>query len=71
MGRGKVVIEPTIAEIEAELCSGCRVCNNLCAYCGHQLRPGARRQRDQPGAVQGLRHLRCGLSLRRGAGVAL
>ncbi len=32
MGRGKVVIEPTIAEIDAELCSGCRVCNDLCAY---------------------------------------
>ncbi|MGE5603363.1 MAG: FAD-dependent oxidoreductase, partial [Nitrososphaerales archaeon] len=32
MGRGKVVIEPTIAEIDAELCSGCRVCNSLCAY---------------------------------------
>lgn len=32
MGRGKVVIEPTIAEIAAELCSGCRICNNLCAY---------------------------------------
>jgi heterodisulfide reductase subunit A len=32
MGRGKVVIEPTIAEITAELCSGCRICNNLCAY---------------------------------------
>jgi len=32
MGRGKVVIEPTIAEIDAELCSGCRICNNLCAY---------------------------------------
>ena len=32
MGRGKVVIEPTIAEITTELCSGCRICNNLCAY---------------------------------------
>jgi heterodisulfide reductase subunit A len=32
MGRGKVVIEPTIAEIDAELCSGCRICNDLCAY---------------------------------------
>jgi heterodisulfide reductase subunit A len=32
MGRGKVIIEPTIAEINAELCSGCRICNDLCAY---------------------------------------
>jgi len=32
MGHGRVVIEPTIAVIEADYCSGCRVCNNLCAY---------------------------------------
>jgi heterodisulfide reductase subunit A len=32
MGRGKVIIEPTIAEIDAQLCSGCRICNELCAY---------------------------------------
>ena len=32
MGRGKVIIEPTIADIDAELCSGCRICNDLCAY---------------------------------------
>jgi heterodisulfide reductase subunit A len=32
MGRGKVVIEPTVAEIDAELCSGCRICNALCAF---------------------------------------
>jgi heterodisulfide reductase subunit A len=32
MGHGKVVIEPTIAEIDPAVCSGCRVCNNLCAY---------------------------------------
>jgi len=32
MGKGQVTIEPTIAEILADLCSGCRVCNALCAY---------------------------------------
>jgi heterodisulfide reductase subunit A len=32
MGRGHVVIEPTIAEIDADMCSGCRICNALCAY---------------------------------------
>jgi heterodisulfide reductase subunit A len=32
MGRGRVTIEPTIAEIDAKLCSGCRICNDLCAY---------------------------------------
>ena len=32
MGRGAVVIEPSSAEIDADLCGGCRICNNLCAY---------------------------------------
>ena len=32
MGRGRVVVEPTVAEIDDETCSGCRICDNLCAY---------------------------------------
>jgi heterodisulfide reductase subunit A len=39
MGRGRVIIEPTIAEINAELCSGCRICNNLCAYAAISFDP--------------------------------
>ena len=58
MGRGEVVIEPTIAEIDAELCSGCRVCNNLCAYAAISFDPVREVSEINPGAVQGLRHLR-------------
>jgi len=29
---GKVMIEPIIATIDEEKCSGCRICNNLCPY---------------------------------------
>src|SRR5512136_747109 len=30
--KGKVMIEPIVASINEEACSGCRVCNNLCAF---------------------------------------
>ena len=30
--RGKVMIEPIVASIDEENCSGCRICNNLCPY---------------------------------------
>ncbi|MBN2582360.1 MAG: CoB--CoM heterodisulfide reductase iron-sulfur subunit A family protein [Planctomycetes bacterium] len=30
--KGKVMIEPIIATINEEACSGCRICNNLCPY---------------------------------------
>jgi len=30
--KGTVMIEPVIATINEELCSGCRICNNLCPY---------------------------------------
>ncbi len=29
---GKVTIEPIIASIDEQKCSGCRICNNLCPY---------------------------------------
>jgi len=29
---GKVMIEPIIATIDEQKCSGCRICNNLCPY---------------------------------------
>jgi len=29
---GKVKLEPTIAEIDAEICKGCRLCEKLCPY---------------------------------------
>ncbi|NCC94943.1 MAG: 4Fe-4S dicluster domain-containing protein, partial [Opitutae bacterium] len=30
--KGKVMIEPIVASINEEACSGCRICNNLCPY---------------------------------------
>ena len=30
--RGKVTIEPIVCRVDAELCSGCRLCNTLCPY---------------------------------------
>ena len=39
MGRGAVVIEPGSAEIDADLCGGCRICNNLCAYAAISFDP--------------------------------
>ncbi|MCL4459896.1 MAG: NAD(P)-binding protein [Chloroflexi bacterium] len=32
LGRGRVLIEPLVAEINAEICSGCKTCLELCAY---------------------------------------
>jgi heterodisulfide reductase subunit A len=32
IGQGTVMMEPVRASIEAEKCSGCRICNNLCPY---------------------------------------
>jgi heterodisulfide reductase subunit A len=32
ISRGTVMMEPVRASINAELCSGCRICNNLCPY---------------------------------------
>jgi heterodisulfide reductase subunit A len=30
--KGKVMIEPVVATINEEACSGCRICNNLCPF---------------------------------------
>jgi heterodisulfide reductase subunit A len=32
ISRGKVMIEPVVATIQEENCSGCRICNNMCPY---------------------------------------
>ncbi len=32
ISRQKVQIEPIVASIEADACSGCRICNNLCPF---------------------------------------
>lgn len=30
--KGKVMVEPVVAKIDEEACSGCRICNNMCPY---------------------------------------
>ncbi len=30
--KGEVMIEPIVASIDEEDCSGCRICNNMCPY---------------------------------------
>jgi heterodisulfide reductase subunit A len=32
IGQGTVMMEPIKASINAEQCSGCRICNNLCPF---------------------------------------
>jgi heterodisulfide reductase subunit A len=32
ISKGEVMIEPIVASINEEACSGCRICNNLCPY---------------------------------------
>jgi heterodisulfide reductase subunit A2 len=32
ISRGTIMMEPVRAHVEAEICSGCRICNNMCPY---------------------------------------
>ncbi|MBK9126381.1 MAG: CoB--CoM heterodisulfide reductase iron-sulfur subunit A family protein [Phycisphaerales bacterium] len=32
ISKGTVMIEPVVASIEKQVCSGCRICNNLCPF---------------------------------------
>jgi len=32
ISKGTVLIEPVVATIDADHCSGCRICNNLCPF---------------------------------------
>jgi len=32
ISKGTVLIEPVVATIDADRCSGCRICNNLCPF---------------------------------------
>lgn len=32
ISKGTVMIEPVVASIDEECCSGCRICNNLCPF---------------------------------------
>jgi heterodisulfide reductase subunit A len=32
ISKGKVMVEPVVARIDEQACSGCRICNNLCPF---------------------------------------
>ena len=32
ISRGEIELEPVRATVDAEMCSGCRICNDLCPY---------------------------------------
>jgi heterodisulfide reductase subunit A len=32
ISKGTVMIEPVVASINEDICSGCRICNNLCPF---------------------------------------
>jgi heterodisulfide reductase subunit A len=47
------VIEPSSAEIDADLCGGCRICNNLCAYTAISFDPVRRVSKINPALCKG------------------
>ena len=51
--------------IDAERCSGCRICNDLCPFSAILFDDGPRRHRGQPGALPGLRRVHRRLPGRR------
>ena len=56
--KGTVMIEPVVASINEDNCSGCRICNNLCPFNAIDFLTRREGQQGEPGAVQGLRHVR-------------
>ena len=63
--KGEVMIEPIVASIDEEHCSGCRICNNMCPYNAIEFDEEKERQPRDQRAVQGLRHVRGRLPGRR------
>ena len=63
--KGTVMIEPIVASIDEEACSGCRICNNMCPYNAIEFDDEQGGQPRDHGAVQGLRHVRGRLPGRR------
>ena len=59
--KGKVMIEPVVATIDEENCSGCRICNNLCPYNAIEYDAERGVSHVITALVQRLRHLRVGL----------
>ena len=65
ISQGELALEPVRASVIEEMCSGCRICNDLCPFIAITFRRRAQGDRDQRGALPGLRHLRGRLSVRR------
>ena len=63
--QGQVMIEPIVASIDEEDCSGCRICNNMCPYNAIEFDEEKSVSRVITRLVQGLRHLRGRLPGRR------
>ncbi len=66
-----VKIEPTIAYIDPEMCSGCHICVGLCPHAAIQLQRGEGRRRGHRSRLQGLRRVRRLLRLRGPAAAGL
>ena len=58
ISKGEVMIEPIVASIDEEECSGCRICNNMCPYNAIEFDEEKKVSRVDQRVVQGLRHLR-------------
>ncbi len=68
MCQGEVLMDAAYAEIQDEFCCGCKICNDMCPYHAIDFDDEQENQSHQFRAVQGLRHLCGGLSLRRDQG---
>ena len=52
------MIEPIVASIDEENCSGCRICNTMCPYNAIEFDEAKEVEPRDHVAVQGLRHVR-------------
>ncbi|MBM4119142.1 CoB--CoM heterodisulfide reductase iron-sulfur subunit A family protein, partial [bacterium] len=52
IAKGKIEIDGVFAEVNEQLCSGCRVCNELCPYSAIEFDGDAKRSRVIPAACK-------------------
>ncbi len=53
ISKGTVMIEPVVASIDAEVCSGCRICNNLCPFNAIDFLPDEKVSKVTPSLCKG------------------